>query len=122
MIPTIAISADEELARRVLVRARSIAPCIDNFVADTEPYKNAVAILKGVIAELPEAGTARAKSLSRNGTSIAYEISSAFTADVITSLRSLCDAEGAGDGRGYPRGSFPEDKVFERLFPEERYP
>lgn len=119
MIKTTDISSDEDLARRVLVRARSIAPCIDNLTdEESEPYKNAVAILKGVIAELPEAGTARARSLSRNGTSMSFEIASAFTADVITSLRSLCESS---DQRGYPQGSFPTDTVLERLWPEEKY-
>ncbi|CAN7241805.1 hypothetical protein LJR045_000982 [Microbacterium sp. LjRoot45] len=119
MIPTTAISTDEDLARRVLVRARSIAPCIDNFIANTEPYKDAVAILKGVIAELPDPGARRAKSLSRDGTSITFaDIESAFDADAITSLRSLCTQAAAP---GTPLGSFPERSAIANLWPEGRY-
>lgn len=112
------ISTDEDLARRILVRARSIAPCIDTFTDGSEEQKNAIAILKGVIAELPEPGSARAKSLSRNGTSMEFtDISSAFEGDPETSLRSLCAA-----WRGMSRGRFPKpDRATATLWPE-RYP
>lgn len=111
---------DEDLARRVLVRARTIAPCIDNFSEDSEERKDAIAILKGVLAELPAAGEARIRSIGRNGTNITLaDIASAFDGDASISLRSLCEA--ATDGAGLPLGSFPENTPLSRLFPEGSY-
>lgn len=118
MITPAELGGDEDTARRVLVRARGIAPCIDTL--DGEPKKDAIAILKGVLAEIPAAGARRAKTLARNGTSITYEdVASAFTTDDVTSLRLLCDAATTA---GLPIGCFPEDRLFERLWPGERYP
>lgn len=120
MVPITAtdLGVDDDLARRILVRARIIAPCIDNFADGSDEKRNAVAILKGVIAELPENGMLRAKSMSRNGTSIELaDIKSAFEGDAAVSLRSLCPA-----ASGMPRGRFPEaDRSIQRLWPE-RYP
>lgn len=99
------IGSDENLARRVLVRARNIAPCIDTFADDSDEQKDAIAILKGVMAEIPAAGSRRVRSKSRNGTSISYaDIGSAFTDDDINALRSLCPSSGRP---GEPIGSFP---------------
>lgn len=111
---------DEDLARRVLVRARTIAPCIDSFTEDSEQRKDAIAILKGVIDELPAAGEARIRSIGRNGTNITLaDIASAFDGDASISLRSLCEA--ANDGPGLPLGSFPEDTPLRHLFREGSY-
>lgn len=108
---------DEDLARRIMVSARRVAPCIDKLI---DPARaDAIAVLKGVIAELPEAGSWRAKSMSRNGTAITFaDIESAFTVEARANLRSLC-----GDlDEGLAQGSFPEEKTIERLWPGERYP
>lgn len=114
-ITHVQIGDDENLARRVLVRARSIAPCIDTLADDSEEQKDAIAILKGVYAEVPPAGSRRVRSKSRNGTSITYgDISAAFTDDDISALRSLCSSTPAG----LPVGSFPEGGVFENTWPE----
>lgn len=51
MIALNEISSDDSLARRVLVRARSIAPCLDTL--EGEPRLDAIAILTGVVAEIP---------------------------------------------------------------------
>lgn len=114
------IGGEENLARRILVRARGIAPCIDTFVKDSEPWKDAVAILKGVLDELPAPGQARMRSMSRNGTSISVEaIGSAFDVlDATASLRSLC---GATLSSAHSVGSFPLERVFERVWPEGEY-
>lgn len=111
------LGVGDELARRVLVSARRIAPCLDTLVDLARD--DAIAVLKGVIAELPEAGAWRAKSMSRNGTSITFaDIESAFTLEARANLRSLC-----GDlDQGLAMGCFPDDKTFARLWPEERYP
>ncbi len=114
------IGGEENLARRILVRARDIAPCIDTFTKDSERWKDAVAILKGVIEELPAPGEARVKSMSRNGTSITVEmIRSAFDVhDAPASLRSLCGSSSTG---GHSVGSFPVTRVFDRVWPEGTY-
>lgn len=113
------IGGDEDTARRILVRARSIAPCINSFADDSEEKKDAVAILKGVLAELPAAGSKRTKSMSRNGTSLSFsEIASAFDADSIAELRSLCDA---APPAGLPVGSFPKGNVLGGVWPEGAY-
>ena len=93
---------DDSLARRVLHQARLIAPCLDSL--DGENRETAIAVIDGLIAELPEPGSARVKSLSRNGTSMTFDLSSAFTLDVRTSLGAFCVPETLP---GLPRGSFP---------------
>ena len=114
------IGGEENLARRILVRARDIAPCIDSFEKDSELWKDAVAVLKGVLGELPAPGEARLRSMSRNGTSITVEmIGSAFDVmDAAASLRSLCGARSSG---AHSMGSFPLERAFERVWPEGEY-
>lgn len=119
MITHTDLGVDEDLGRRILVRARVIAPCIDSFADDSEEKKNAVAILKGVIAELPEPGARRARSMSRNGTAITFaDIVRAFDVDAEESLRSLCGVSARG---GLPVGSFPKDSAIANLWPEGAY-
>jgi len=111
------ISSDNDLARRVLVRARDIAPCIDSL--DDESTKDAIAILKGVVAEIPPAGTRRVRSRGRNGTSITYaDFSSAFSDEDVRDLRSLCKSASSGAG---PVGSFPKSSSFAGIWPEGKY-
>lgn len=113
------LGVDEDLGRRILVRARIIAPCIDTFDPESEDGKNAIAILKGVIGELPSSGEGRVKSMSRNGTAISFErIASAFEGDPTASLRSLCAAQ---PRRGLPLGSFPKARPIDRTWPEGEY-
>jgi hypothetical protein len=112
------ISTDEDLARRILVRARSIAPCLNSLDYLDDRRLDAIAILKGVIAEVPPPGARRVKSRGRNGTSISYnDVGGAFSDDDIAGLRSLCEAATAG----LPIGSFPVAQAFGREWPEERY-
>lgn len=112
-------TADEDRARKVLILARSIAPCVLDFADESEEKKNAVAILKGVLAELPAPGERRMRGLSRNGTSVTLdEVRSAFSEDDRVALRALCDATAVA---GIPQGSFPEERLFERIWPGERY-
>lgn len=113
------ISSDEDLGRRVLVRARIIAPCLDSLDAGNDTGKDAIAILKGVIAALPAAGYERAKSFSRNGTAMTWrEIDAAFSEDARVSLQSLC---GANNASGLPRGHFPKARPLARVWPEGEY-
>lgn len=114
------IGVDETLGRRILVHARLIAPCLDSFGDDSEEKKNAIAILKGVIDELPAAGSRRVRSKGRNGTTITFEvIESAFTASDRGALASLCASSAAGPG--LPLGSFPRATGIERVWPEGSY-
>lgn len=113
------LGGDEDTARRLLVLARSIAPCVDSFADDSEQKKNAIAILKGVLAELPAAGSRRTRSLSRNGTSMSFaDVSSTFDDDSRQSLRSLC---GSAPSAGHPRGSFPKARPLANTWPEGDY-
>jgi hypothetical protein len=108
---------DEKLARRILARARVIAPCLALLEPNSEEGKDAIAILDGVIQELPAAGQGRLRSMSRNGTSITVAaIASAFEGDPTVSLRSLCGSVARG---GLPVGSFPVERPLRRLWPEE---
>lgn len=117
MIEPSDLGGDADAARRVLVRARAIAPCLNSL--EGEARDEAIAILKGVLAEAPEAGTRRAKQLSRNGTAVTFtEGAASFTVEDVTSLRSLCTAQ---EAQGLAQASFPVDVLFERLWPEERY-
>lgn len=115
------IGGDENAARRILVRARGIAPCLDSL--EGEDRLNALAILEGVVAELPEPGSSRVRSLARNGTALTYaEIESAFTTEAISGLRSLCGSAAGQAARGsLPMGSFPESDIVARTWPEGWY-
>lgn len=113
------ITTDENLGRRVLVRAGIIAPCLSTLDAESEEGKNAIAILKGVIAELPAPGARHTRALSRNGTSMSFAaIDAAFDADARLSLQSLC---GQLSPSGLPRGSFPTERPLRRVWPEGKY-
>ncbi len=112
------LGGDEGTARRVLARARTIAPCIASLDPESEAGKDAIAILKGVLAELPKAGSRRTRSMSRNGTSMSFEIASAFTSDDEAALRGLCQQASAA---GAPVGSFPKPGIVESLWPEGEY-
>jgi hypothetical protein len=112
------ISDDEDLARRILVRARSIAPGLDLIPEDDDRKLDAIAILKGVIAEVPPPGAGRVKSRGRNGTTISYnDPRGAFSDDDMASLRSLVGTAPAG----LPIGSFPEVRAFGNEWREGRY-
>lgn len=118
MISPSEISEDEDLARRILVRARSLAPCLNSIPYDDDRRLDAIAILKGVIAEVPAPGARRVKSRGRNGTTISYtDTGGAFSPDDISNLRSLCDAAPSG----LPVGSFPEARPLGRQWPEGSY-
>ena len=113
------ISTDEDLGRRVLVRAGVIAPCLATLDPETEAGKNAIAILKGVIAELPAAGSRRTRALSRNGTSMSFAaIDAAFDADARLSLQAIC---GVATGGALPAGHFPKARPLRGIWPEGEY-
>lgn len=115
------IGTDEDLARRILIRARRVAPCMAEWPEALDTRRDAIAILKGVYARAAQLGTGVVASQSRNGTSISLRaIESAFTAEDLDLLRSLCDATPAPLG-ALPRGSFPAARSLSSIWPEGEY-
>ncbi|NLP82592.1 hypothetical protein HF576_01900 [Microbacterium sp. CFH 90308] len=115
------LGGDEDLARRILVRARAVAPCITTFELDSDEGKDALAILKGVVARATIVGTGAVASQGRNGTTISFrDIRSSFAQEDLTGLRSLCGVDEAA-APGLPRGSFPKDRPLAKVWPEGEY-
>jgi hypothetical protein len=113
------ISNDEDLGRRILVRARFIAPGLNSIPDEDDRRNDAISILKGVVAEVPPPGSRRVASRSRNGTSMSYrDIGGAFSDDDEANLRSLCEVASAGHT---PIGSFPEARAFGNEWREGPY-
>jgi len=112
---------DEDTARRVLLRAREVAPCLPSFGVDSELWKDARAILRAVAARAQAAGTGAVASQGRNGTTISYrEIKSAFTSEDISGLRFLCGSCAPAAAQA-PVGSFPKARPLNNLWPEGEY-
>ena len=110
---------EENVARRVIASARSIAPCLDSL--EGEPRRDAIAILLGVAAEVPAAGSRRVRSQSRNGTSVTMaDYQGAFTLEDRSALRALCGAASAA-AVGAPVGSFPPSTITKCIWPPERH-
>lgn len=108
----------EDVARRIIVAARSIAPCIDSFPDGSEDQKNVIAILRGVAAEVPTPGSRRVRSQRIGSASVDYWNAETWMPEDRSALRSLCAAAPTG---GNPAGSFPTERVFDRVWPEGRY-
>lgn len=116
VIPSDITGVDAKVARRLIAVARTIAPCIGTLVGEAK--EDAVAILQGVVEELPKPGDRRVKSMSRNGTSVTLaEIRSAFTEDDRAALRGLC-SRSAVAAAAAPVGSFPPSGIVGQLWPE----
>ena len=111
--------SDTELARRVIVHARTtIAPCLNSLEGDDR--LDAIAILSGVAKEALARG-ARGITNQRVGTaSVSYGAASSwFTDDDRAALRALSEQAGAGDG-SHPVGRFPlPTHVYRHVWPEE---
>ena len=113
--PSDLTGVDGKVALRLIAVARSIAPCLDTLAGDAK--EQAAAILEGVAAELPQAGSRRARSQSRNGTSVTWDAyGSAFTDDDRDALRALCGVSGLASA-GSPAGSFPPSTITTRIWP-----
>lgn len=111
------LGADEQLGRRVLVIARTIAPCLDSLV--DEPRADAIAVLRGVVADVRSNGPRGIASQSIGPARVEYRVTEdSFTREARASLRSLC---GLGAASGLPLGSFPAAGVISRLWPEAGY-
>lgn len=105
------LGGDVELARRVIIYARSLAPCLHELIDDGK--QDAISILKGASASLAgivKVRSSAVKSRSAGDWTLSYfsdsELGSVFTGDDRSALRALCPVV-AGSGLG-PIGSFPE--------------
>jgi hypothetical protein len=109
-------SVSEQLARRIIVHGRSIAPCIDDLTG--EDKLNAIAILQGVIDGAVDRGSLHILSERAGTVGVSYStVRSWFQPDDKASLRSLC---GAASGHEGPVGSFPATSTtISNLWPEE---
>ena len=102
-------------ARVLIAEARSIAPCLDRL--EGEDRLIAIAILTRASAELPEAGSRRLRSQSRNGASVTLDgFTSAFSAGDRAALRALCGSATARAAA--PVGEFPAAGLIEQNWPE----
>lgn len=119
--PTDLTGVEETLARRILVHARTIAPCLDSLIdgeeGEPKPKSDAIAILLGVAREVPAVGSRRVKSQRIGPAQVEYfDVPSAFSDDDRNSLRSLCSVASSG---GLPIGSFPRPaRVVDAMWPE----
>lgn len=105
----------EDVARRIIVAARSIAPCIDSFADESEDKKNAIAILRGVAREAPAPGSRRVRSQRIGPAAVDYWDAETWLPQDRSDLRSLCTSTVVP---GLPRGSFPLERPVARLWPE----
>lgn len=108
----------EDVARRIIVAARFIAPCIDSFPDDSEQRKDAIAILRGVAQEVPAPGSRRVRSQRIGSAAVDYWDATTWLPEDRESLRSLCSAARTA---GQPIGSFPESLPLRHLWPEGPY-
>lgn len=117
------LGSDENLARRILIEARRIAPWLRTVGAGSPVHADVLAILDGVYKRATDIGTGVIASQGRNGTSRSYrDIRSAFFADDIRNLISLDPDSSDDEGYpGLPLGSFPADNPFSGIFPEGPY-
>lgn len=112
------LGTDTDLARRILIRARTVAPWLRTAGEGGELQADVLAILKGVYKRAADIGTGVIASQGRNGTSRSYrDIRSAFWQEDIDNLRSL-GPDADTPRRAMPAGSFPTDRPLSRLFPE----
>ncbi|MCC4250714.1 hypothetical protein [Microbacterium testaceum] len=107
---------DEDVARRIILAARSIAPCIDSFADESEQKKDALAVLRGVADEAPAKGSRRARAQRIGSASIDYWDANTWHAEDRALLRSLCVP---ATPLGLPRGSFPTERPVSSLWPEK---
>ena len=122
MITPSDLGGDVDMARRVIVYARSsLAPCLDALIDN--PRQDAIVILKGALGSaqaITKVRTSAVKTRTSGDWSLGYfsdaELGSVFTGDDRTALRALCGSVSAGSSG--PIGSFPEPSgALGRLFP-----
>lgn len=117
MIEPDEIGADENTARRILVLAQDIAPCIHSFADDSEARKNAIAILTNVVAETIARGARHVRAQGVASARVDYDTAGSFRDEDKDALRALCGA--VASSAGHPAGRFPKARRISRLWPEE---
>lgn len=112
------IGGDEDLARRVLSYARSIAP-IDQIV-DYELRKDAIAILRAAAKAGAERGSMLIANQRIAAAGVTYrEVSSWFTDDDRNALRTICNSSSSSPTGPGPVGHFPKpSRVLGAIWPE----
>jgi hypothetical protein len=114
----------EALGRRVLLVARSIAPCLDSLVDGRvdengivhDDRSDAIAVLQGVVESVPAYPGIAAQRVGP--ASVTYRaVTSAFSSEVRLSLRALCGLPSEAEAFG-PRGHFPAPGIVTGLWPE----
>lgn len=112
------IGLDEDLAREIILIALDIAPCLATFPDDSEPQKNALAVLRRVYKGLAPRGSQLVKSQRTGSSSVEYfDIQNAFAGQPTRALRALCSPAAASDA-GHSRGSFPKERPIGRVWKE----
>jgi len=111
------LGVDEDLARRVLIHARIIAPCLDTLADDSEAKKDALAILRGIVADVGGRGSRFVRSQGVLGASVSYErAASYFEPADRAGLQSLCGITPTASV--LPRASFPRPGLVTKIWPE----
>lgn len=120
--PALITGVDEDTARRVIAVGRGIAPCISELPTDSEEFKTALAVLRGVAREVLARGSRQIHSQRVGPASVTYSlIKSAFDDDDRLALQSIC-RERVGEGeRPGPVGSFPAATPLQSMWPEGGY-
>ncbi len=112
------VGANEDLAREVLIVARTIAPCLATVEEGSELKKDALAVIRRVYNELSGRGNTLVKSQRMGPAAVEYrDVESAFAGQPTRALRALC---GASRTSGHSVGSFPTDRPISRVWPEGR--
>lgn len=109
------IGPDENTARRILVLAQDIAPCLQYLEGDA--LANARAILTTVYAETKARGARHVRSQGVASARVDYDTAGSFRDEDKAALRALCGAAAASGG--HPAGRFPKARTVSRLWPEE---
>jgi hypothetical protein len=105
---------DENTARRILVVARLIAPCLDTLGGESK--SDAIAILTGVAEDVAEKGSRFIASQRIGPASVSYRaVESSFSDEYRAGLRSLCGVSVTGG----PIGQFPQTRPFRKIWPDD---
>jgi len=110
---------DEDRALIAIATVRLIAPCVLELNNDDPLKAEALAVIRAAVREMPDAGYARARSLSRNGTAITMDAADElFSPSHRALLRAMC---GSVSPVSPPVGSFPLTVPSGGLWPEGSY-
>lgn len=116
------LGGDEDVARRVISTARSIAPCIDSLEDgpgddDPKPKSEATSILKAIATEITGRGSRQIAAQGMGPANVKYNVGSFFSDDDRGALRALCSA--ATPLPRDPIGSFPApSRAIHNMWPE----